>query len=399
MKKIKKRYYVLLSVLLVLIIGIVTVNVLFGPLSKKEVHDAIQKELEGVVNRNDEITSVVLTIYSDKNNINETFAVGTTGPDGSEPVTADLSYYTASIGKTFTSTLIGMLCEEGRISYEDPVSLYLDEQVLDGLFVFDGIDYQEQVTIIQLLQHMSGVGDYFEDPVTQGKTMLEMLQTEQNRMWTPLELLAFTRDNQESVARPDDKFHYSDTGYILLGLLIESVTGQEYHEVLHDRILTPLAMNDTYMLFKSEPANAQTHPMLEVYIDGVDYSNARSLSMDWTGGGIVSTMSDLLIFQKALHDGQLVSLDTLERMTNFDQKYRDGIYYGLGMMKFDFGGFSVFLENMPSIYGGVGSTSTFMMYDENNDTHIIANYGSLDFMEKSVPSLINIMLLLDRMEE
>jgi D-alanyl-D-alanine carboxypeptidase len=399
MRKMKKRYYVLFSVLLVLIIGIVAMNILFGPLNRNEFHDAVLKELETVESKNDEITSVLMTIYSDKKNLSETFAVGTTGPDQSEPVSADQPYYTASIGKTFTSTLIGMLCDEGHISYEDPVSMYLDKEVLDGLFVFEGIDYQNQVTIVQLLQHMSGIGDYFEDPVSQGKTMLESVITEQDKMWTPLELLAFTRDNQKSVAKPGDTFHYSDTGYILLGLLIESVTGQEYHEVLQDRILTPLAMNDTYMQFKSEPAAAQTHPMLEVYVDGVDYSKARSLSMDWTGGGIVSTLSDLLTFIKALNEGQLVDADTLERMTTFDQKYRDGINYGLGMMEFDFGGFSVFLENMPSIYGGVGSTSTFMMYDKKNDTYIIANYGSLDFMEKSVPSLINIMMLLDRLEE
>lgn len=248
------------------------------------------------------------------------------------------------------------------------------------------------------MKHTSGVGDYFEDPVTKGDTMIHLLLEDKNKMWSPLELVAFTRENQEAVGRPGEKFHYSDTGYTLLGLIAESATGRKYHELLHDLIFDPLSMNDTYLIFKSEPENTPKHDMLEVYADGTDLSKENSMSIAWADGGIVSTMSDLLIFSKALNTGRLVSMELLARMTEFDGEYRKGVNYGIGLMEFDFGGFSKFLEDMPDIYGGVGSTSTFMLYDKENDMYIIANFGSLGFMEKSVPVLINVLLLVDRLK-
>jgi D-alanyl-D-alanine carboxypeptidase len=347
----------------------------------------INKDLTKLVAENDEITSALLTIYSDKLDLNETYAVGKTGKDFTETVTANHPYYSASIGKTFTAALIGMLSEEGVIHFNDLISGYLDDELLAGLFVYEGADYKDKVTVKQLLGHMSGVGDYYEDPVTQGDTMVDLLLKEQDRIWTPLELLSFTRENQKAIARPGEVFHYSDTGYILLGFLIEAVTGQEFHEVLHERILDPLGMNDTYLIFRSEPTNPQKYDILEAYLKGVDLSDTNALSFDWSGGGLVTTMSDLLIFNKALNEGKLLGTDTFEQMKDFSNKYLDGVYYGLGMVEFRFGEFSFLLKGLPDIYGGVGDSSTFMMYDKTNDIHIIANFGSVDFMETSVPFL------------
>lgn len=399
MKRIKKRFIVLGAILLAIVVGVSAVLIMNRPLSKSEMNAAIQKELGKVVSRNNEITSAVLTIYSDKLGLDESYVTGMTGPGLSEPVTADYSFFTASVGKVFTSVVFGMMMEEGTIQYDDPITKYLDDTVLDGLFVYEGVDYRDQVTILQLLKHTSGVGDYFEDPVTKGDTMLTLVVDEKDRIWSPLELVAFTRDNQKAVARPGEEFHYSDTGYILLGLVAESVTGQEFHEILQDKIIAPLMMDDTYLMFKSAPENSPDHDILEVYLDGRDMSKENSMSIDWAGGGIVSTMSDLLIFSKALNTGRLVSMETLSLMTEFDNQYLKGVNYGIGLMEFDFGGFLFFLDGMPNIYGGVGTTSTFVMYDKVNDIHIIANFGALDFMDKSVPFLISVLMLVDRLEK
>lgn len=169
--------------------------------------------------------------------------------------------------------------------------------------------------------------------------------------------------------------------------------------MLHSKILDPLEMNDTYLMFKSKPNNPRKYDILEVYIDGIDLSNTNALSFDWSGGGLVTTMSDLLTFNKALNKGELVSLDTLKLMTDFNQEYIPGVHYGLGMMEFNFGEFSAFLKGTPNIYGGVGDSSTFMMYDKTNDIHIIGNFGSVDFMEESVPFLANVLMLVDRLKD
>lgn len=399
MKKLKKRYIILAAFVIILVTGFLFLSIANKPLSKVELNEVIHEELTKIVHQNDRITSALLAIYSDKLHLNEAFAAGNTGRDFQEAVTVDHPYYSASIGKTFTATLFGMLCEEGVIQYEDTISKYLDDKLLEGLFVYEGVEYKDQVTIRQLLGHMSGIADYYEDPVSQGNTMMEILVKQQDKLWTPLDLVAFTRENQKAIAKPGDVFHYSDTGYILLGFIIESVTGQEFHDVLHEKIFSPLGMNDTYLIFRSKPKNPQKYDMLEVYVDNVDISKANSLSFDWSGGGLVTTMSDLLTFSKALHEGRLVSISTLGLMTEFSQEYLTGVHYGMGMMEFRFGEFSPWLKDTPNLYGGVGDTSAFMMYDKTNDIHIIGNFGTVDFMEESVPFLARVLMLVDRLEE
>ncbi len=399
MKQFRKRSIILIALVSIVMIGFISLTITNKPLSKDEMNDMIRKELTGMVRENAEITSALLTIYSEKLQLDETYAVGYTGKDFTEPVTADHPYYSASIGKTFTAALIGMLCEEGVISYDDYIQKYLDAGLLERLFVYKGVDYKNRVTIRQLLGHISGIGDYYEDPVLQGDAILEIIIKDQDRLWTPLELVSFTRENQRAVARPGEVFHYSDTGYILLGFLIESVTGQPFHKVLHEKILDPLKMRNTYLIFHSNPKNTLKYDILEAYANGIDLSNANALSFDWSGGGLVTTMADLLKFSKALNKGDLVRIDTLKQMTKFDKKYMEGVYYGLGMMEFRFGEFSYFLKDIPNLYGGVGVTSTFMLYDKSNDIHIISNFGSIDFMDESVPFLAEVLMTVDRMEE
>jgi len=83
-------------------------------------------------------------------------------------------------------------------------------------------------------------------------------------------------------------------------------------------------------------------------------------------------------------------------MTEFKESYDKGIYYGMGMMYFDFSEVSFMLGSMSDVYGGIGSTGVCMFYDKEKDTYYIANFGSLDFMEKSLEELIKIRMIYER---
>ena len=113
------------------------------------------------------------------------------------------------------------------------------------------IDYKEEVTIQSLMNHTSGIGDYFEDPVNEGMSIKELLLEKPDHIWTPVELIDFTISNQRTFAKPHTNLHYSDTRYLLLGFIIESITEQSYHDILHEKIFIPLEMNDSYMMFLS----------------------------------------------------------------------------------------------------------------------------------------------------
>ncbi|MNI19945.1 D-alanyl-D-alanine carboxypeptidase precursor [compost metagenome] len=384
---------ILVGVIILVVIGFGLLAIINRPISKEVVHAKIEKHITEIVDKNDSLSSVLLTIYSEQSGYLEQFAVGTKNRISDQPVQIDSQYHTASIGKTMCATVYGMLVDEDKISYDDKINSWLDADILKGLFVIDGIDYSDQVTLKHLLSHTSGVGDYFEGPVKSGKPILEIIASNPDLSFTPEELIAFTRENQEPIGQPGQQFYYSDTGYILLGLILEAIEEKPYSDILEERVFEPLGMKNSYLMFyNDEPAD-----ILGIYVNGIDYSERNALSIDWSGGGVVTTMKDLLTFMRALENGVLLSDQVYRGMTDFIHRYDKGIYYGMGMMYFDFSELSFLLGSMTDVYGGVGATGTYLLVDKEKETYFIANFGSLDFAEKGLEELVKIRMIYDRM--
>ena len=312
------------------------------------------------------------------------------------PNAANQSYHVASIGKVFTATLVQRLVERGVISVSDLVHPFFSPAELDRLFVYQSIDYAQQVTIEHLLGHTSGVADYFEGVTTGDKPFLEEILSNPKFHWTPQTLLDFTREHQAAVGIPGKIFNYSDTGYILLGLIVEKVTGKSFEKNLEDEIFKPLGMRDSYLMFYSEPMNTPKKQIEEIWVNDVEVSRFESLSCDWSGGGIISTTADLFKFNQALRSGQLLQASTMKTMDVCTNKFRPGIYYGLGMMEIRFKEFFFLLGKLPKIKGHIGILSTHMFFDPAKDAHTIMNFGSNTRMVESFMALIEIENLLQK---
>lgn len=301
------------------------------------------------------------------------------------------AYHLASIGKVFTATLAFLLIERGKLSLDDNICKFLTPEQLDRLFVFDEIDYQEQVTVRDLIGHMSGVADYFDDPVSDGVLFTKEVIGNPHTKWTPTMLLDFSRSKQKPVGKPGAVYHYSDTGYVLLGLLIEAITGKPFHQSLQEEFFGPLGMNDTYLMFYGTPQNQPAKPIEKFWLNGTEVSTFTSVSCDWAGGGIISTTTDLLAFQQALRQGRLIKLSTIQEMTKCPNKFQPGIYYGLGMMEIHFEDFFFLLKGFPRVTGHIGVLATHMFYDEQSETHVIMNFGNTAHMTASFKALIEIL--------
>jgi len=382
---------------IIIVVGIVfcVFVIINRPISKAAVSEEINTRLTKIVEKDKTLSSALLTIYSNKTGYFEQFAVGTKNQYSELPVQIDSRYHSASIGKTMCATVFGILSDEGKINLNDKISSWLDDDILKGLFVVDGTDYSDQVTLKHLLSHTSGIGDYFEGPVKSGKPMLEIISSNPDLLFTPEELIAFTRENQIPVGKPGQQFYYSDTGYILLGFILEAIEEKPYSVILEDRIFQPLGMTESYFMFY----NDKPTDIIGIYMIEIDFSNKNALSIDWAGGGVVTTMNDLLTFMMALENGTILSDDVYSQMTDFSNIYTKGIYYGMGMMYFDFSELSLLLKlsSMTDLYGGVGVTGTYMLYDKEKDTYFIANFGSLDYGEKGLEELVKIRMIYDRM--
>jgi len=358
----------------------------FKPLDPKLAADHFDRYFQKILIKN-QGKPFQIKVFSQKLNLDYSFPSDSTN----QP------YHTASIGKVFTATLVQMLAEKRLLSVKDLIHPFFSTIELERLFVFQNVDYTQQVTIEHLLGHTSGIADYFEGSTVSGKLFLDDVLSTPQFHWTPQKLIDFTRDHQAAVGIPGKIFNYSDTGYILLGLIIEKITGKSFAKNLEDEIFRPLEMGDSYLMFYSEPMNAPKKNIEKIWINDVEVSGFESLSCDWSGGGIVSTTADLLKFNQALRGGKLVQNSVLDTMDACHHKFRPGIYYGLGMMEIRFKEFFFLLGHLPKIKGHIGILSTHLFYDSTRDAHIIMNFGSTTRMVESFKALIEIENVLQRM--
>lgn len=301
----------------------------------------------------------------------------------------DRPFHVASIGKVATAVLMMQLIDD----LDTRVAHLLPRGTLDGLFVVNDTDHASEVTVRQLLDHTSGIADYFGGRTLSGPSVKELMLAEPDRFWHPVDLLDFTRTRQRAVAEPDQRFEYSDTGYIVLGLLIEQLSGRQFHDLLNERIFAPAGMDDSYLMLRSAAAKG-ARAIAPAWLDDTEVSAFSSLSADWSGGGIVSTLDDLARFSSALHSGELVSASQLAEMQRARNRFRPGIHYGTGLMQVRFHEFFFTLRGLPRPTGHIGVLATHLFFDPVNEATIVMNFGSTREMVRSFRSLIQIEALL-----
>ncbi len=296
-------------------------------------------------------------------------------------------YHGASIGKVFVAALLVDLAKDNKLKLDQKIVEILDLNDLKKLFVIDGKDYSPEVTVRQLAMHTSGINDYFESKSSNDSSFIELVTSRQDQSWTPDDLLNYTRTYQKPIGRPGEKFFYSDTGYVLLGKILEKVSGTSYGDLLSQVIFKPLGMNESYLYGNQKDSSGKA--IAPLLVNGVDVSHAKSLSCDWAGGGVITTTDDLLLFQQALHAGNFG--DILSQQKNFPNKFRPGMHYGFGLMELHFNEFFFLLRGLPRPKGHIGITATHMFYDDVNDVHYIMNFGSDNRMVESFKTFIKIV--------
>ncbi|MFI6792847.1 serine hydrolase domain-containing protein [Nonomuraea sp. NPDC050383] len=221
-----------------------------------------------------------------------------------------------SVTKTFVATVVLQLVDEGRIQLDDPVDRYLPGLVPGGA----------QITVRRLLNHTSHLYDYMSEP---GYSTNRWRGDARFRSYQPRELLevAFAKK------LPDDgKWHYSNTNYVVLGLLVEKLTGHPYGKEVTRRILRPLGLRHTVV--PGDRAGLPA-PHAKGYepLPGLVDATRMNPSLDWAAGEMISTAADLERFMSALLDGKLISKTSLQAMRTTVETGA-GFGYGLGLQAY-----------------------------------------------------------------
>jgi D-alanyl-D-alanine carboxypeptidase len=251
-----------------------------------------------------------------------------------EVMTPDHKFKIASIGKTFTATVVLQLMEEGRLDLDDTLAEYLDTPAvrLDSLHIYDGVSYGRRITIGQLLHQTSGITDYMEDP-----RFISDVLAHPDVQYTPEKILGWYfryRTNEKAAFPPGEGWQYADPNYVLLGMIIERVTGSTLQDQYRARIFNPLGMDNSYLEYYAPPRGSS--PFSHAYFGQLDLNTSVNTSFDWGGGGIVSTCEELNTFFRALLDGKLFKREsTLDLMLAAADRGLGGeeYDYGLGIMK------------------------------------------------------------------
>jgi D-alanyl-D-alanine carboxypeptidase len=282
-------------------------------------------------------------------------AVGTLGRDDT-PIEADYQFKTASITKVAVATVILQLVEEGEIHLDDPANMYLEDidyLRYDDLHILDGVSYADEITIDQLLQHRTGLADIFTD--TETRFIISVL-THPKRTYSVQRVFeTYYRYglNETPHFRPGEGYYYSDTNYMLLGLIIEQVSGDDLPSQLRKRIIEPLEMENTYFEYY-EPATGHGR-QVDTYLAFINVTRYAKTSHEWGGGGWVSTTKEMATFIQALFAGRLFEDEaTLALMLDNSENAAEGKTYARGINIYELGG--------EQYYGHGGYYGSLLLY-------------------------------------
>ncbi len=277
--------------------------------------------LDSLFNANKDFSGVVLV--TDKGKVVYHKAFGYADFEAKTPNDTTTIFELASVSKQFTAALILMLQEEGKLSVDDPLEKYVP-----------GLPYKN-ITVRHLLNHTSGLPDYF--------TLLNE-HWDKTKVATNEDIIAYLKQyHPEKLFEPGEKYLYSNTGYVMLGTIVEKASGKEFVQLMHERIFDPLAMTSSDLRSAEQKAAIANFALGHIYVpEKSRYIRADSFPSSnytiWAGGRkgpgrISSTTTDLLKWDRALYTEDIIKKSSLEQAFTPAKLKNDSLsQYGFGWM-------------------------------------------------------------------
>lgn len=242
------------------------------------------------------------------------------------PLTTEHLMAMGSISKTFVATTLLLLMEEGLFSLDDSIGQYIGPYP----------NVAGSITVRQLLNHRSGLNDYLNENTASTDAWMD----DPAYIWTSDEIL-----NSYVLTpnfAPESSWSYSNTNFLLAGVLIEALTGQPWHEVVREKVIQPLGLSHTFVYPFETPGN---QPFAHVFADllgtggvqdvqGLGFPDEGFFSLATSAGCLITTPEDLTRFMERVFGGHLLQPATLAEMQTDYAQTGDGFLYGLGTASF-----------------------------------------------------------------
>lgn len=268
------------------------------------------------------------------------------------PIRPDMVFRVGSVTKEFTSACILMLAEQGKLRLDDDIAKYLPDYPAGG----------RKITIEQLLTHTSGIHSYTDMPSWSARMRED---------WTLAQLVDFF-DNEPFDFEPGAKWHYDNSGYVLLGSILEKVTGKKYADVVTEMIFRPLGMKDTRYGDDAPIVPGRVAGYVKTP-SGIANAPFLSMTQPFSAGAIVSTADDLARWQAALDAGKILTPESRRKMWT-PRVLPDGTttHYGYGWDMWTYEGHPV-VEHGGGINGF--QTANMRLPDDHLYVAVLSNCG------------------------
>ena len=300
-------------------------------------------------------------------------AAGIADLETGAPVTLDDHVRIASNTKTFVATVVLQLVDEGLVGLDDPIEDYVP-----------GIPNGTTITVRQVLGMTAGIADFIGVPEIAAEYAANPLIA-----MTPDEILAWIRESTPDFA-PGAQVHYSNSNYVILGFLIEAVTGNSPAQEIEARLIAPLGLTGTsFPLTPSMPQPAMHGYFAENLGDPLIDVTRSNPNFPWTSGAMISTLADMRTWVEALAKGsELLSAETLAARNTWSP-LAPSAGYGLGILNF-----LGFLGHN----GGIAGYSSWMLHNPDTGFTIVIVVNRAGEKGGTADSFLNDILLLLRPE-
>ena len=298
--------------------------------------------------------------------------------------TPDTRFPIASITKMYTAALIMQLVDERHVTLDQTVQSLLPGIDLTGLHVVRGVDYGPALTVRQLLHQTSGLADYYESDLAHD------LKQGKDRSYDLGDVLQMTKALPPPAAPESGRSHYSDTNYQLLGAVIEAVTGLSYDQALQDRICEPLGLKHTGVLQGADVGMPLYHKDRRLDVPLI----LKSMTSD---GGIISTIDELLVFQRAFMDGRLFTPESAAQMRQWNRLFFP-IQYGYGLMRIKLPLWMTLFRATPELIGHSGASGSFAYYAPDRDIYILGSFNQTDAPRRPIGFMLKALAMVAKHE-
>jgi D-alanyl-D-alanine carboxypeptidase len=294
-----------------------------------------------------------------------TGAAGHLARGGGRALRPDDAFRAASVTKHVTAAVVVRLAADGRMALDEPLADQLAPELLQrwrALAALPG------TTPRQLISHTAGLPNYFDDDA-----FIARVRKDPDRPWRPVELVDHAAEYGTPTFPPGEGFQYSDTGFVIAGILVEQIMGRPLHDVYREVVFDPLGMEGTWL---EGYEAARQREVAHHYTEDLDWTTI-SPTIDWAGGGLVTTTSDLARYVRGLWSERIVDAHGLGELT----RWTPGAWFPPGhRLRYERYGLGIGANSVEGVelLGHTGFIGAFVFYAAEYDAVMAGTHNASD---------------------